>query len=374
MSKFFCSQPFTNIVAHSTGETTPCCKFKDTQATMLKDYFSSKKIFQVKQQLLNNVVPEQCNRCYVEEAISGHSFRTMSEQFESYESEIRAINQADYFNIKTVTIGTSNVCNLQCLPCEDSSFVRDTELYNLGLRKQLPIRTINPNLDQVTKIQSIDRLTLLGGEPFADRVTMTLLEQLIEAGTSQNIRLDLNTNLTMITKEKLLLLKNNFKEVIIKGSIDGVGAYNDYLRYPSQWKEIVTALDLIKELTITFLLTTALSNLALLRFDQLIRWVAEQKINDVFITKVMSPEVLSCTRLPASIKQQILPRYIELQQFDFYQDRTAAVIDACIQMLKEPGCTETEWNTTVEWLKIHDQHRGTDYTELWPELNEQITY
>jgi hypothetical protein len=146
------------------------------------------------------------------------------------------------------------------------------------------------------------------------------------------------------------------------------------LRYPSQWKEISTAVELIKELEISFVSIAALSNLALLRYDQVVKWAEEQQIIDLFVSKVTEPSVLSYTRLPGHIKQQLLPRYIELKNSKFNQGRTTAAIDACIQTLKEPGCTPEQWTETIQWILKHDQHRGTDYIKLWPELNEQIIY
>jgi sulfatase maturation enzyme AslB (radical SAM superfamily) len=356
----------------SSGTVTPCCKITNYDAPSLNNYFGDKKIHEIKQQLLNNVPPVQCQTCVDEETVSGHSLRTMTEQFESHETEIRAINQANYFNIKNLDIITSNVCNLQCLPCQDSSFVRSMELKTMGLRKQLPIKRVNPvvDLEQVTNFGSVENLTLLGGEPFADRVTFELLEKLVASGKSKNIRIDLNTNLTMVTREKLLILKNNFKEVIIKGSIDGVEQYHNYLRYPGQWEDITAAVELIKELEIPFLIITALSNLSLLRYDQVIKWAEEQQIVDLFVTKVINPSVLAYTRLPQHVKQQLLSRYIELKNSKFNQSRTTVAIDACIQTLKEPGCTQEQWKETIHWIKKHDQHRGTDYIKLWPELNE----
>lgn len=364
---FFCSLPFTTVDITKDQKVKPCCKF--TQNIPIKSYFSSDAMRKVKQQLLDNIPPPQCQRCVTEEALTGHSMRVMTGLDETRETEIRAANSADYFNITEALILTSNTCNLLCLPCYGSSYIRGVELSKIGLLKQIPLpQTSTICIDNIPNINNLTRVTLLGGEPFADRQTAALVDQLITSGLSRQIQLDLNTNLTLITRPVLLKLKENFKEVLIKGSIDGVGEFNEYLRYPSTWQQITDAVTLIKELDMPLVMTTAMSNLALIHYDDMIRWAEKNNIIDIFVSKVMEPLELRCDRLPAALKQQLLKKYTNLVESYTGTDRTRFLIQTCIEICSTPGCTDEEFTATHAWLTRHDQHRGTDYTALWPEF------
>ena len=323
----------------------------------------------VKQQLLDNIPPPQCQRCVTEEALTGHSMRVMTDPDKTRETEIRAANSADYFNITEALILTSNTCNLLCLPCRGSSYIRDIELSKIGLSKQIPLpQTSTICIDDIPNIDNLARVTLLGGEPFADRQTAALIDQLITSGLSQQIQIDLNTNLTLITRPVLLKLKENFKHVSIKGSIDGVGEFNDYLRYPSKWQQMTDAVTLIKELDMAMVIITTISNLSLIHYDDMIRWAEKNNIIDIFVSKVMEPKELQCDRLPAALKQQLLKKYTSLLESYTGIDRTRFLIQTCIEICSTPGCTDEEFTATHDWLIRHDQHRGTDYTALWPEF------
>jgi len=173
----------------------------------------------------------------------------------------------------------------------------------------------------------------------------------------------------LVTKENLLKLRDNFQEVFIKGSIDGVGTVNEYLRYPSEWNAIEHAVDLILELEIPLVVTTALSNLALLKYDQLIAWAAQKGINDLFLSKVLKPSVLAFDHLPNKIKIQLHEKFINLRNQDCHGNRTQTALDACLDI-----CSKTDkihnMPTLITWLEKHDQLRGTNFRILWPELND----
>lgn len=367
---FFCSFPFTHIQIDQTGDVSPCCVWQSNKKETLDTYFASDQITQVQQQLINNQVPPQCQRCHSEETRSGHSFRTLNQSFENAESAIRSqIQNYPHFEIKSVQILTSNICNLMCLPCVGSSYIRDVELKKLNLINYTPKLSLFDSGKDLSSLKSLKHISFLGGEPFADKITFQLIDQLIASGQSKQLRIDLNTNLTLCTEENLLKLRDNFQEVFIKGSIDGVGEINEYLRYPSVWNDIEHAVDLIIKLEIPFVITTALSNLALLKYDQLVAWATQKGIDDLFISKVLNPSVLAFDLLPKKLKTQLHEKFVNLHNQDCHSNRTQTALDACIDI-----CSKTDkihdMSALITWLEKHDQLRNTNFQKLWPELND----
>jgi sulfatase maturation enzyme AslB (radical SAM superfamily) len=345
----------------------PCCNFT-SQPISLDDYESNPIIIDIKQKLFQGIQPKECTRCAETEKLSGKSFRTLANEFHPHYTQQILDNDDTYSLIQTVNVVGSNKCNLKCLPCYQGSYVRDKELFKLGLIENKPrVR----KLENISKIinSNITHITLCSGEPFYDLDSWNLLQALAETGQSKQIRLDINTNLTNITNEKLDFLSCNFNSVLIKGSIDGVGSVNDYLRYPSQWHIIEKSVDLIlSRPEISFVVTTALSNLSLLRYHELFAWCQSKKIYDCFITQVTNPKPLSCNNLPKKTKQNLNFLYQDLKKIPGLSDRSNYVLDMCQALCRHDSDYDFNIKELYAFLNLHDDYRITDWKTVFPEL------
>jgi sulfatase maturation enzyme AslB (radical SAM superfamily) len=217
------------------------------------------------------------------------------------------------------------------------------------------------------------KLTVTGGEPFYDKHCMELLTHLVESKKSKEIDLDINTNCTHITESMVDFLSDNFKFVQIKASIDGVGKVNDYLRYPSNWEDILKSLRLFgKRDNIGVLVTTTLSNLSLIKYYEVIEWAIDFGIGDLFLTPVMDPDELASTNLPTELKQSLEQKYLNLKERllknNNLTERTLYCIDTAINTCK--NTKEYDMTSTFNWLLIHDNHRETNCFDVFPELND----
>jgi sulfatase maturation enzyme AslB (radical SAM superfamily) len=370
----FCSLPFNSIHIDMTNRAMPCCVFRPKSKINLKDYQNSKELQEVKASFIQRKFPEQCKSCEVNEKLNNASFRMLNDLFDSDEENIRKIG-VSYSNIKNVSIVTSNICNLKCMPCTmGCSYPRTEELKKLKIfpnikPKSLIIidETSIQEIDELIKFESMEQLTFAGGEPFIDGVTFDIIDKLIDAGLSKNIRLDINTNLTKVTAEKIEKIKENFKDVFIKGSIDGVGEVNDYLRYPSRWADILDAIKIIKGFDCEFVITTAMTNLSLIRYYELLEWSIDNGILDMFQSVVTNVPKLIPTNLPHEIKSNLLSRYLNLRKENF-SEKTLLVLESCISICQSTN--DYNISKTIEFLKKHDDLRKTDYSKVWPELKK----
>jgi organic radical activating enzyme len=328
----------------------------------------------VRQQLLQGQAPKQCQQCVKSELHNGSSFRLTAEMFHpELSKEIKQRNDPDYFDLQNITITTSNLCNLKCLPCHSSSYVRHIELKKLGLSDRLPQAEKAKSLDKFLDLD-FKRVTMLGGEPFYDMVTFDFLEKLAATGKSKHVSVDLNTNMTSVTDQHLMFLSQNFKETIIKASIDGLGPVNEYLRYPSSWSVIEKNLQKLNQYSnISYIVTTALSNLSLLRYHEIINWAAINKIN-LFITIVNTPALLRPDLLPLPVKSKLLEIYqdLKLTLSGKVWDRTEHCIDTCIQLCSTTDYSHAEFQEFLAWIKLHDDHRGQSMISVFPELVDYV--
>jgi sulfatase maturation enzyme AslB (radical SAM superfamily) len=365
-SDFFCHLPFTAIEIN--GEfAKPCCNFS-SDPIPLDGYESNSIILDVKKKLFRSVVPRQCNLCVEQEKHSGKSLRTLANEFHpDYTKEV--LNHGDtYSSLQTVTITGSNTCNLKCLPCYNGSYVRSEELHKLGIIKtQAKVQRFR-DMEKILRYD-IKQLTLCAGEPFYDKDTWELIHTLVHSGKSKDIRLDINTNLTFINNENLDFLSGNFASVMIKGSIDGVGSANDYLRYPSKWQTIEQSVDLIqKHKNISFVVTTALSNLSFLQYHKLFKWCHSRQIINCFISHVLDPQILSYYNLPIVFKQNLFAIYQDLMDLPELSNRSIYTLNALQTLCKDDTDPGFDKSTLISYLDTHDRHRGTDWKTVFPEL------
>lgn len=366
---FFCSLPFVEVQSIDGQHGLPCCVFRAASPIPLDTYFNNTEILSAKKQLLTGQAPSQCSRCVQSEKETGHSFRTITETFHKKESEkIQLINDPNYFKIKNVSFITSNICNLKCLPCSHSSYTRDLELSKLGLSNFTPILKKHTDFKNMLSLD-FEKLTILGGEPFYDQITFEFLKVLVNQGKSKNIQVDLNTNMTAITQDKMEFLVSNFRKIMIKGSIDGIGLVNNYLRYPSKWADIENSINIVRSFPAADLIvTTALSNLSLIKYYELIRWASNTKTN-LFITPVTNPVVMRTSLIPPEIKKDLLNIYrsLKVELAGKLWDRTEVCLDTCINICSSES-DMTDWPAFLEWIGKHDKLRGTCLTDVFPEL------
>jgi hypothetical protein len=336
----------------------------------IKNYEQSPDLQRVKQSLLQGQAPHECRPCVRNERLSGSSLRVIYEKFHSDVSDrLRSINQATHSEIENLMLNTSNICNLKCLHCSGTS-ARDLELYNMGLLPNVPILHKAYDQWQVLKSFPIRKLTLLGGEPFYDRVTFDILQSLVDQGRSQDISIDLNTNMTGITRQKVQWLADNFRETVIKASIDGFGIANDYLRYPCVWTEITEAVDIVRtQPRVTFMVTTALSNLGIMTYPQLLAWGMSLNIN-MFLTPVTMPAAMHVHTIPQPIKDIARDRLLDLQARmpSTVKDRTQNCVNVALNICQQSEFDAEAWQASLAWYQQHDQRRGNDLLSAFPDL------
>ena len=105
-----------------------------------------------------------------------------------------------------------------------------------------------------------------------------LLQSYIDSGTAHKMELDYNTNFTSVPQRALDMWKH-FKQVNIGGSVDGVGAINNYIRHPSKWTQVtknINKLDSESSDNVTCWLTFTWQILNVLNVTDLLEWILEQ--------------------------------------------------------------------------------------------------
>jgi MoaA/NifB/PqqE/SkfB family radical SAM enzyme len=243
-SKTLCPLPFMHQYINVTSGVTPCCHVFNTkdwpeqQLDFTKGiYTSSHKLMRKK--MLGGIWPNICSKCKLQEQNNQKSHRQMAlERFGFPKTK----------GIKYLDIAFSNKCNLACRMCKPSDSSLLTELYEGETHlpewvdaewppasEQQPDKKVTYVKKLIT--EGLELLKVTGGEPFACKYFMSVIEWAIEKDYAKNLEINLTTNATKINKTLInKLLK--FKKVKLLLSIDGTGTVYNYIRHHASWDKV----------------------------------------------------------------------------------------------------------------------------------------
>jgi MoaA/NifB/PqqE/SkfB family radical SAM enzyme len=394
----YCSLPWIHLATHPDGGATLCCvsdhrnavsrarnfeplQYLDVNTSSIDDIMNSDYYKQTRLEMLNNQIPHACKRCYQEEANGVRSKRIEeNERLGFTEDMARAITQSDGtipVNFKFVELRLGNLCNLKCRTCNPMSSTNWIQPYQ-KLQEELKFvthydRKINSSWTESDEFwddlfkysEDIQLIYVNGGEPTLVEKHWKYLEELIKRGLNKQITLWYNINMTNLP-DKLIDLWKEFKKVQVTCSIDDLGERNDYIRAGSEWDNVIANLDKIQSYPwIEASVCQTVGWMNVFYINDFIKFMRNRKLH-VHLNYVYDPEFLSIKSLPASLKQLVLERCTDLNQWEL-NSLQSQFIDQSDMTLLNRGIEYNNWldkNNKVEFAKI--------FPEWYKVLNEQV--
>jgi len=375
----WCPLPWSHINIRSSGTYRICChsntsptqgvlKDKNKKAlhvlsTNLEDAINSETMKSLRKNMLEGKWSKECVRCQ-REFETGMNSRNMYERRTL--SDLVKDNYPHYLKTKEKTkkdgsidlkdfpllfldARFGNLCNLKCIMCgpaDSNQWYQDHQqltgedyFYDSGTKIQLyeknktwkAVNNIYNWSDQATFWQDIEKyigklrkLYIVGGEPFLIKNHFDFLEKCIEKSVASQMELEYNSNISFIPERAWSLWKS-FKIVKIAASLDGWGAVNDLIRYPSQWSQLKKNLDRFNRAEGSFSLSFApsISVLNVWHLPEFIQKLMEWNFKrcDKFYSPLFTPHPvhkplhLNINILEDSFKKQIIER------FDIYKQK-----------------------------------------------------
>ena len=426
-SNTFCPLPFIHLATRPNGDVRLCCTSNASGAGVIdtkdiglvkhngvnmnlrehtiEEVWNSEFMCNTRKQLLNNEIPQSCQKCFTEESKGIKSKRYW--ETEVWNQRININERVSMMNadgimpvdIPYFDLRLGNLCNLKCIMCsphDSSSWIKDwkiqTPQYTNQMLKQDQgwDRTMDYTWYQKgsflesmrNQIQHIKELYFAGGEPLLIPEHYNILEFMVKEGYAGNCILRYNSNGTEIP-DKLLELWKHFKLVKFNFSIDAYGVKNDYIRYPSKWDSITENLRKLDNTPDNIIVNVAcaVQVMNVLYLDELVDWKMSQnfkKVNTkdygaglIGLHLVYLPSYMNVRVLPKEIKQQCYTKIHNLidkysnEHFDndpYGKQRWLGLIE----YMRE------DWTSKLpalkEYLEITDKTRNTDYTVTFPEL------
>jgi MoaA/NifB/PqqE/SkfB family radical SAM enzyme len=112
--------------------------------------------------------------------------------------------------------------------------------------------------DILANAATLKELYFTGGEPMMSPLFPKVLRYLRETGFADTIKIQLNSNISLLTADIVDLLLG-FKDVQFSVSLDGTGEVYEYIRYPSKYANIQKRLELLRGAQMSITLVPILS-------------------------------------------------------------------------------------------------------------------
>lgn len=340
-SKSFCVLPWIHLATHPIGTVTPCCvtEMKNGASTAVKkgtdniglflskdsleDIANSERFNHVRKQMMDGEYPEVCKNCYLTEKDGSESKRTRdTKRFEKYIEECFKNTNPDgslknvEYNYVELRLGT--VCNLKCTTCNPFSSNRwhqdihafaNTEFEALYYRNDIKTewyRDFDFYDELYSRCSNLQEIWINGGEPTMIKEHGYFLEKFIKDGTSKNIDLHYSLNCTQFP-DKFIEIWKNFRNIRIHLSIDDLEKRNYYVRFPSDWDQIMTSFNKILKYRDVFNLEVCqtVSALNVFNIDNFKKFTVDNELH-VAHNYVHYPNHLQVNLIPDNMKKEIL--------------------------------------------------------------------
>lgn len=373
----FCYSPWTNIDINPSGAMTPCCKFQaqttdqtfNIQRNSFNDYTNSKFLAEIKQDFLKDQWPTGCERCQVEEENNIKSKRQLD--YQRWEPHYQQVDLS-ITKFLTASIAFGNTCNLKCITCNPKVSSRwQKEHEDLTGISVLPFHFYKKEFvnDFIANAPGIVHFDIPGGEPFLSGITeqKQLLAYYISSNLAQNITLHYTTNATIFPDNEWWELWEHFKEVDLQLSIDGVGSRQEYVRFPSQWEDILknTQQYLHNQQTkqnIKLSVSHTVSAYNIYYLDEFFTWCYNIGLPSPWLGKVHKPEHLRPTVWPT------VPKTMIIKQLNTSQHPE---VQLWAKLLASTDDSD-KFETFKQKLKQHDSYRSLCFSDTFPELSSYI--
>jgi len=393
-SKTFCAVPWTQMATNASGFYRFCCNAtpgknlvqnQDGQPfrvenTSAEAVWNSKHYKSFRKQFLNGEEPEMCERCFREEKSGVESARQkMNRKWEGQYDP----SSEDVAHVKYIDLRLGNLCNLKCRMCNPYASSKWVDEWNqvVGAAELVPNNPLTeaealrlkkldwPDKDATWEnlkpvLNQVEEIYLTGGEPLLSLKQKELLDHFIESGISKNIRLKYNTNLTVLP-EDLIKRWASFKKVVCNVSIDGVGPFDEYIRFPTKWsvveKNLRQLIQLEREgmpLQIGVHVTVQMYNI--LHLSEVLDFLMKEFKIQPFLNILNHPHCYNIRTLPPELKSLAKSRLQDYLDFD-------KVLEVIRYMEHE------DWSQThlTEFYKVSaamDQVRDQKLESLVPEF------
>lgn len=374
----FCPMPWTGMMYNFDGKVKNCIRSVETMPignicdTPIENIVLGQENVARQTKIVDQTPVDSCQTCYDLER-KKQNFDIISDRI-FYIRELKQTPIATYtpgnFNLKTIDVRWSNLCNFACVYCSPE--------FSSKWSSELKVTTKTPTPEQVEnfkqyifdRVDQLKHVYLAGGEPLLMKENLELLNRLL--AVNPNVSLRVNTNLSKVDTSVFETVCK-FKNVHWIVSIETLDEEYEYIRYGGVWEDFRFNLKRISELDhkITFNMLHFMLNYMSV-FD-CVDWLRSQGYhpNSFVIGAMLNPNYLNIRHLP----DITLGKVSEELTYRINQNPGYLLEDSYRNMLHYIN-TPTEKNLKHSFEKIAelDQRRNLDSKKIFTDLYKDHYY
>jgi len=398
-----CFAPYMNLDLDQTGSMLTCYRGKTTagnwkQGETSKQY-NHKDFVDIRKDLYEGKSNKNCAVCQNRESKGLHSIRYKFTK-DAYNSNIfdqivenikKDHTQSNLEDLLFVEIRPHNVCNLECMHCNQVSSSKWASTVKHNPRLKIDYESVFAGHEEIIdnnpyvgvndprklkelfdKAPNIKRVHFTGGEPLLDK---THDEWLQIIPNKKNINLGYHSNLQHKLYTRLFNLWSEFNNVMIYNSWDACERLYPYFRYRGEFKALEHNLNAIKNVCKNVELrgTLTVNLFSLFDFEDHIRlW--EYYNMDPHHSFVEHTHPMSVVYLPQPLKEHLIKNAfekVELIKETTLKEKVKEIIKSIALFADQYKQEQLNTNTSKYILEL-DSIRKTNILEVCPELKKYI--
>lgn len=254
----------------------PCCQYRGNSVRLdLREHFQQvKDIFNSAERWLPG-----CSVCQQMEQSNAHG---VSYRLQSFD---RTPEDYDHNDCVSLDVSLELECNAACITCGPHVSSTWAKIEKKISGKSYPILDLQSTgtlasdlyLQQIIDYVPLDKLRLLlvkGGEPLLTDFHKKLMAHIVSVHPDpKQVSIRYNTNCSVFPDNEVLQLWDQFKEIRINLSLDGIGERFEYIRWPLKWDKVERNVHrFINETNAKFVVHCTVSPLNLLYLNELQEW------------------------------------------------------------------------------------------------------
>lgn len=434
-SNTICPIPWVFQAIRNNGDVRLCCQANITKnrgvvrksdgtsynagRDDLYEAWQSDFMKDVRKTMLRGEWPDECARCRIEEENGVTSRRENENDMWNWDTEQAAASTNSegmssslpvYYDLRF-----GNFCNLSCRMCGPTDshqwYKEWTDYYKIDsfldtqgevkLKKDKKGRLFTTDYDwhsndsfweQIeAEIPYMRHVYMAGGEPLLIERHYEFLKKCVDVDAARNIILEYNTNLTTLPDRVLKEYWPEFKQVRIGASIDGMGAVQEYQRYPSKWSAIHKNLERMNDLcrenkNITSWLAVTITAYNLFHLPEFMWWKLHSGLDHINTSekkKIITPHIqhgpqrTSIQVFPDNIKKRAVEHYSmwkeKFRNSEFSEDvkdQAIKILESTESYMMADSKTDKYLDEFIGFTRFLDKSRGQSIVDAIPELGD----
>lgn len=350
----------------------------DIETEWNNEYFK-----QIRRDFLADQWPDNCKRCKYVEELDGISKRQDENgywyaRYKHLINKTNADGSVDYAP-PHIDVRTGTTCNLKCVHCGTgaSSKWREDKLlldrYENTADHEIDnswIDTDHVFWDKLREnVSTVKRYNFLGGESFANKRHNEFLRFLSASGYAHEVHVAYVTNGILLNEQRMNQL-TQFKNCILRISLDAIGDPLEFFRFPTKWNVIQSRLTMLNEYAkrknLDIGIQWTCSNVSIFYFKQTYEYVTQNYPNIKFLlcNHVEFPIHMSAQVLPMQLKQQIKQQWESIDYFPAAESEWQFYVNHMLEL----DLWEEHKPTLLNYFNDLDTARRTDWRVALKEM------